>query len=407
MLQYKLYDKAGNKTKDLTTAFKIEIHDIENNKSVKISYWIKIPEGDSSIKLRNNYHVPGGMEVIVNTPQGEKKYTGGQMVPPEQLQNAREVKSGSSSSSQKQGQDQQQDSGGDSSESPPWSDISEEFKKVDISSDENINKAIYKLKDFCPCKIESSSKKILPSTKLGTMFTLANIANSVPFIKDILSTFAIYLSDEPYNKIFGNNFVREGVLSLESNYIKYYQKNLKPERSLSDVSTFMALRVGHIVIYNIYNDLSNLKANMPNMVQQKSAIQQEIKKAVENFTKDHKGRLPKDNELPVIQEYTEQLQQIELSIQKNELLTPLLKALKDATLHEGGITRYIDNSIQEDIMLGVVNQFSKAISIANNFSLGTRKTFDEGLENLAGSHPETLSAIKSLMDALTQLNAQS
>lgn len=401
MLTYLYFDKSGSKAKDLNTAFIIEGHDSQNT---KITYWINIAE---KYKLRNTYQVPAGEQVVVNTPQGEKKYTGGQYVPPEQLGNARVTKAGDGKGTRSGSSGQSENSKESQEQGPQWDEISEQFKSVDISKDENVNKTIYNLKDYLPCNVEVSSKKVLPTTKLGAYFALANISQSLPFVKDLLQNFTLYLTDpitEPYIKIFGSNFIREGVLALNAQYIKYYQKKIKPEQSLIDASTFVAQKIAHVVIYNVYNELQTLKQQLPQLNKQKIDIQNEIKKNIEEYAKLHKGRMPKDQDIPVVQELSEQLQSIEISLQKNEILTPLMKELKDATLKEGGITRYIDNSLETDVLEGVINQFAKAVSMANNYSLGTRKTFMEGMENIAGSHPETLSAIKKLVEALTQLD---
>jgi hypothetical protein len=148
-------------TEDITSAFRVEKY---SDTKVELYRRLSNDSKKHRIRFRNTYQVPSGMQVVVDTPQGEKKYTGGQYVPPEQLSKARVVQNPDTS---KKGSAPEAPGG------PSWPEIAEQFKQVNITSDEEINKASFKLREFVPCKITIPDRQMPPKSRFGVEYSLA------------------------------------------------------------------------------------------------------------------------------------------------------------------------------------------------------------------------------------------
>lgn len=356
------------------------------------------------MKLRNTYQVPSGQTVTVDTPQGEKKYTGGQYVPPEQLANARVAQSGDKS---KKGQAKPGPTG------PAWDEVLQQFKNTDVTNNISLNRASYNVKQFLPLIINTSSNNVTPACKFGAELTLANIINSLPGLKDIIDQLQLNIQlintkDEPAttNSVVGKNFVKVGEISFKDNSIKYWEHESKPVDILENVCKYLGAKVGIFVIRHIYQMLDAYKANEKDINQKMEQLQIVAKRKVNDFSSAHKGKPPEQGQDEELDKMMEELQGMSLQKQTIDMLSPLIDRLETAVKKEGGFNKYLQNVIDENLREGTIHQFCRVISNSNSISLGGQNTFASSMEQLSGTHPETLSSIKQIIDTLTQLSQQ-
>lgn len=357
------------------------------------------------MKFRNTYQVPSGQVVSVDTPQGEKKYTGGQYVPPEQLANARVAQSGDKS---KKGQAPPGPTG------PAWDEVLQQFKNTDVSNNISLNRASYNIKQFLSILINTSSNNVTPACKFGAELTLANIMNSLPGLKDIIAELQLNIhlintKDDPAtsNPVVGKNFVKVGEISFKDNTIKYWEHENKPADILENVSKYLGAKVGIFIIRHIYQMLDAYKAQEKDINQKMEQLQIVAKRKVNDFSSAHKGKPPEEGQDEELDKMMEELRGMSLQKQTIDTLAPLVNQLETAVKKEGGFNKYLQNMINENLREGTIHQFCRVISNSNAISLGGQNTFASSMEQLSGTHPETLSTIKQIIDTLTQISQES
>lgn len=357
----------------------------------------------SKYNFRNTYQVPAGQTVTVDTPQGQKKYTGGQYVPPEQLANARVASSGDSS---KKGQAPEQPGAG-------WDEVLQQFKNIDTSNKISLNRASYNIQQFLPLVVSTSSNKVTPACKFGAELTLANISNSLPAMRDILQQIQLNIQlinfkDEPplINTVVGKSFIKAGEISFKDNIIKYWEHEEKPEDIVSNVTKYLGSKLGIFVIRYIYHMIDDYKANQKDIEQQLNQLQILSKRKINDFSSSHKGKPPEPGQDEELDGMMEQLKAISLQKQTIDVLEPLSQKLEYSVKKEGGIDKYVSNILSSNLREGTIYQFAKVISRCNNISLTGQNTFASAMESVAGTHPETIYSIKEILDTLMRVNQE-
>jgi hypothetical protein len=108
---------------------------------------------------------------------------------------------------------------------------------------------------------------------------------------------------------------------------------------------------------------------------------------------------------PELQPYIQQLQQMLTQQHIGDVMLPLFNMFTQNTTKEGGISPHVNNLLDKSIELGVKAQFSKILCYCNNFSLAKGRSFQMGMEDLAGAFPETLYSFNNILSAFTELNS--
>lgn len=358
----------------------------------------------SKYNFRNTYQVPAGQVVTVDTPQGERKYTGGQYVPPEQLGNARIA---SKEDKSKKGQAPEQPGEG-------WDEILQQFKDLDISNKVSLNRASYNIQQFLPLVVNTSSNKVTPACKFGTELTLANISNSLPALRDILQQIQLNIQlinfqDEPpiISTVVGKSFIKVGEISFKDNTIKYWEHESKPEDIMSNVTKYLGSKLGIFVIRYIYHLIDDYKVNQKDIEQKINQLQILCKRKINDFSSSHKGKPPEAGQDEELDGMMEQLKELSLQKQTIDVLEPLSQKLEYSVKKEGGVDKYVSNILSSNLREGTIYQFSKILSKCNSISLSGKNTFASAMERLAGTHPETIYSIKEILETLMKVNQES
>lgn len=356
-------------------------------------------------RFRNTYTVPAGKIVEVDTPSGMKKFTGGQFVPPELLNKMRTRDADSKGdSSNNSGQKENEVAG------PNWDEISNNFKMLDISNPSLVNQGIFNVRQFNLVPIDSSSKKIHPVCKFGAEFSIANLINSVTGFKSLLQNIGLQIKlihndDENLKSenIVGKNFIRIGQLDFKNNQLSFWQHNSKYIDLIKAVSEFLINKIGILSFKFLLmqkKGMDDQVKDIDNKIQTSTTM---LKNAVNEYASRNKGKPPKPGQNTNIDTLNQNLQELVDEKQSIMQLSTIINNIMQATAKEGGITNKINTHIKEDPENGTIEQFAKVLQHANDFSLGLNKNFDMGLQNIAASHPETATAIKQLLDYLTEL----
>jgi hypothetical protein len=353
------------------------------------------------MRFRNTYQVPAGQKVTVDTPQGTKEYSGGQYVPPEQLANARKSSASGKSKSGKAPEQQ----------GPGWEEIVQEFKNTDVSNKDSVNIASYKIKQFLPIDINVSSNKIQPACRFGAELTVANILNSIPPLQQLLGEIVIELlhpADGPpiIDKVVGKNFTKIGQIDFVKNSIQYWQHEEKPEDLVQNVCKFLSAKLGIFAIRNLYTKKEQYQANEKDTKQKLEQMQVVIKRKINDYSSQHKGKPPEPGTDEELDQMMQQMQQMATEQQLMAVLIPCLEKLEVSVKREGGINAYIQHILNENTKEGVILQFCNIISSANSKSLSGNNTFASAMENLSSKYPDTLSCIKKIFDILTEIANQ-
>jgi hypothetical protein len=363
------FDKNDKEVNSLERADKVVIYN-------ETTLYVFQEAASSSVKMRNTYQVPAGQEVVVDTPQGQKKYGGGQYVPPEQLAKAH-VK-------QKEGRSSKGTSA-PASAGPSWPEMAEEFKKIDPSQDTLLNKASYRLKDMLPLSV-MLPKEISPKARFAIEFAATNIINSLPILDMLLQGVSIMGDVKSHKK---GRFILLG--SVKDNKVTIYQPQ-KEDTLLQSVSGVTGYLLGFLVYSSIENSLKSFEQNKSQIDTQIKELEGQLHSMYQEHAEMYE-KPPTDKVLPEAQDLYSQIQYLTLQKEQGGVIGPMLDNYKKAVNKEIGNTFY---SIET----------AKIISKAHLFSMGLGKTLDSGLEEMAGSYPDTVSSFRNILSAYESLNSE-
>ncbi len=271
----------------------------------------KVNKLRKAINLRNTYTVPAGKEVVVQTPQGEHKYTGGQFVPPSQVGNMQERPASGG-----KGQ-----SGGKNGEADPNAPLQEAFnniKHVNINKIQDVNQALYQLAQISPLDINVSSNRVHPLARLGAELALVHLSTFFPGIKQLLTQLSIKIQlNHPQDvrpvvsEVFGRKFIKIGEASFKDNSITYWPIGLRPLKLLKDSTEFVSKKLGLIVINYLQNKLKTVDKDTETLQKQIGTTESELNKVVQTYLLEHKNRPPKAGANDTIDKLNQQLQELQ------------------------------------------------------------------------------------------------
>ncbi len=334
------------------------------------------------MKLRNTYHVPAGQVVTVPTPQGPIDYRGGQFVPPEQLAKARIKTTG-------KGQGQGTEGSAKGAEAPPWGELFEQYKTINIFDRKQVNKAIYLIDDYTVVDIKSTERT--PGVaRLAADLSIANIMQSIPGVQKLFQgniTINILPKSDSLRKVGGNSFSQVGEVSFEDNSMTVYSHGNTLTDLFKNVVDFTSYKFGLVLIDNIVVALENQEKSIPI-----------LQKQVDEGTKQLEGA-KKDKETEGL---AMQLDAFQQEIDKYGILKKLVGDLKAVSIKEKGLNKHIEEHISEKDPLGYYEQFAKTLAYANIYSFTHQQTFFSGLERLAETVPETVKVVKKILQVLGQ-----
>lgn len=359
----------------------------------------------ASRRLRNTYQVPAGKIVVVDTPEGEHKYTGGQFVKPEQLANAHErvAEGGSGGGSQE---------GDVGAEGPDWYEIVKEFKLVDPSDKSVLNTASYKIRQFINIPL-NTSKNVAPACKFAVELAIANYLNSQPGIGKTCEQLGIQIKIEhpkdasrPVQNLASKKFVKLGEVNFKENKVVYFQYGEKVKDLVQKTAHFVCKGISLLIIKNLLTQSKVSGDEVAALDNQIQTAQTTLKKMINEFASKHKGKPPKPGDDQNIDESQENLQQLLIQKQQLDMLKEIVGKLQADIKKEGGINPYIDSLIIEDDTEGVAQQVAELLAQANIVGLGINGNFEKGMEVNAERYPDTTDKIRNLMMYLTAITQE-
>jgi hypothetical protein len=259
-----------------------------------------------------------------------------------------------------------------------------------------LNKASFKLREFIPCKIIIPDKQFPPKSRFGVEYTLANISNSMPIFGQFLSPIQVILSSKTPS--FNGGFYKEAELDLKKQSISYFVlKDLKDEEKLQNGANVVGYLLGYLLYTQLYLQVQSAgKEVSPQAIES-------IQAQIQNFIYTNKIKSPEKS--PELQPYIQQLQALLTQQHVGDVMLPLFNMFTQNTTKEGGISPHVNNLLDKSIELGIKAQFSKILCYCNNFSLAKGRSFQMGMEDLAGAFPETLYSFNNILSAFTELNS--
>lgn len=353
------------------------------------------------MKLRNTYQVPAGQTVTVDTPSGQKTYRGGQFVPPEELAHA-QVKNGGGGSN-----------GGGSpngeSAQPQWEEIVKMFKSVDLSNPKALNQASYNIQQFLPIKVSTSSNRVTPLFKFAAELSLANFLNSIPGCIPLLQESKLTVNlispqdTQPTNdEIAGKEFNKVGHLDLQKNEISLWQDRVKIPDTFIEVANFLSHKVGILLLHTLTEKLENSEETLKLLSQNEEKLNNTLQSLMKQFG-DNVKKAQSNEDIIQLQK------ELQLNTIEKEGLSQLInivEGLKNALSKEGSDDEHIDELLKTNQLEGLILQVGNILEKANTYSLSINKTFNNALELLSTSYPETLTSIRGIIEYLNDFAQQ-
>jgi hypothetical protein len=354
-------------------------------------------------RLRNTYQVPAGREVVVDTPMGQKKYTGGQFVEPEQLANAHERTSGGSEGG----------NAGDSAEGGPgWDEISQEFKLVDSSDSAALRSAGYRISQFIKLNIHTT-KSVTPTCKYAVQLAVANILNSQPGFSKLCEDSGVQIfikhpkdEERKTQSIAGKDFVKLGEIDFKKNTITYYQYGDEVQNLVKKTANFIVHKLALIVIRQLITSSKISDDDISKVDNDIQSAQTTLKNMINEYSSRNKGKPPKPGADKNIDDLQQNLQELLMQKEQAVQLKTVMGELKTEVQKEGGVNSYIDELIINDADAGISEQVAHIISQANIYGLSMNGTFEKGMEQVAQHYPDSTDKTRNLLMFIAAVTQQ-